>query len=431
MEETKKVSLFDNAVKQFDRAARIMELDRNLREVLIKPKRELTVNFPVRMDDGSIKVFTGYRVQHNVSRGPAKGGIRYHPDVTLDEVKALAFWMTWKSAVVDIPYGGAKGGVTVDPFKLSDSELERLSRRFFSEIQIIIGEEKDIPAPDVNTNGQIMSWFMDTYSMNIGHTTLGIVTGKPLEIGGSEGRTEATGRGVNICIEEAVKYLRDRGRLNKKDEAITVAIQGFGNVGSYLALTLTEESRYRLVAISDYSGGFYKESGFTSDEIRSLMDRTRGRKALLLDVNEEGYKEITNEELLKLDVDVFAPCAMENAINEDNADGIRAKLIVEGANGPLTPEADDILLSKNVFIVPDFLANAGGVTVSYFEWVQGLQWNFWELEDIRKALHKKMKNAFCDVAQTMNKYEVDMRTAAYVRAIERVANATKLRGIYP
>jgi glutamate dehydrogenase (NAD(P)+) len=431
MEETKKVSLYDNAVKQFDRAARIMELDRNLREVLIKPKRELTVNFPVRMDDGSIKVFTGYRVQHNVSRGPAKGGIRYHPDVTLDEVKALAFWMTWKSAVVDIPYGGAKGGVTVDPFKLSDSELERLSRRFFSEIQIIIGEEKDIPAPDVNTNGQIMSWFMDTYSMNIGHTTLGIVTGKPLEIGGSEGRTEATGRGVNICIEEAVKYLRDRGRLNKKDEAITVAIQGFGNVGSYLALTLTEESRYRLVAISDYSGGFYKESGFTSDEIRSLMDRTRGRKALLLDVNEEGYKEITNEELLKLDVDVFAPCAMENAINEDNADGIRAKLIVEGANGPLTPEADDILLSKNVFIVPDFLANAGGVTVSYFEWVQGLQWNFWELEDIRKALHKKMKNAFCDVAQTMNKYEVDMRTAAYVRAIERVANATKLRGIYP
>ncbi|HBT51326.1 Glu/Leu/Phe/Val family dehydrogenase [Petrotoga olearia] len=431
MEETKKVSLFDNAVKQFDRAARIMELDRNLREVLIKPKRELTVNFPVRMDDGSIKVFTGYRVQHNVSRGPAKGGIRYHPNVTLDEVKALAFWMTWKSAVVDIPYGGAKGGVTVDPFKLSDSELERLSRRFFSEIQIIIGEEKDIPAPDVNTDGQIMSWWMDTYSMNIGHTTLGIVTGKPLEIGGSEGRTEATGRGVNICIEEAVKYLRDKGKLNKKDEEITVAIQGFGNVGSYLALTLTEETKFKLVAISDYSGGFYKESGFTSEEIRKLMDRTRGRKALLLDVNEEGYKEITNEELLKLDVDVFAPCALENAVNEDNADEIRAKLIVEGANGPLTPEADEILLSKNVFIVPDFLANAGGVTVSYFEWVQGLQWNFWELEDIRKALHKKMKNAFCDVAQTMEKYEVDMRTAAYVRAIERVANATKLRGIYP
>lgn len=431
MEETKKISLFDNAVKQFDRAAHIMELDRNIREVLIKPKRELTVNFPVRMDDGSVKVFTGYRVQHNVSRGPAKGGIRYHPNVSLDEVRALAFWMTWKSAVVDIPYGGAKGGVTVDPLKLSDSELEKLSRRFFSEIQIIIGEEKDIPAPDVNTDGQIMSWWMDTYSMNIGHTTLGIVTGKPLEIGGSEGRTEATGRGVNICIQEAVKYLRDKGRLNKKDGEITVAIQGFGNVGSYLALTLTEETDYKLVAISDYSGGFYKESGFTAEEIRRLMERTRGRKALLLDVNEEGYKEITNEDVITLDVDVLSPCALENVITEDNADQVKAKMIVEGANGPLTPEADDILLSKNVFIVPDFLANAGGVTVSYFEWVQGLQWNFWELEDIRKALHKKMKNAFCDVAKTVEKYEVDMRTAAYIRAIERVANATKLRGIYP
>jgi len=431
MEEKKQVSLYDNAVKQFDRAAKVMELDQNLREVLIKPKRELTVNFPVCMDDGSIKVFTGYRVQHNVSRGPAKGGIRYHPNVTLDEVRALAFWMTWKSAVVDIPYGGAKGGITVDPFKLSDSELEKLSRRFFSEIQMIIGEEKDIPAPDVNTDGQIMSWFMDTYSMNIGHTTLGIVTGKPLEIGGSEGRTEATGRGVNICIEEAVKYLKNKGKINKKDEEITVAIQGFGNVGSYLALTLTEETKYRLVAISDYSGGFYKESGFTVEEIRNLMDKTRGRKALLLDVNEEGYKEITNEDLLKLDVDVLAPCALENAVNEENANDVRAKIIVEGANGPLTPEADDILLSKNVFIVPDFLANAGGVTVSYFEWVQGLQWNFWELEDIRKALHRKMKNAFCDVTQTMEKFEVDMRTAAYVKAIERVANATKLRGIYP
>lgn len=431
MQETKKVSLFENAVKQFDRAAHIMELDRNLREVLIKPKRELIVNFPVRMDDGSIQVFTGYRVQHNVARGPAKGGIRYHPNVTLDEVRALAFWMTWKSAVVDIPYGGAKGGVAVDPYKLSDDELERLSRRFFSEIQIIIGEERDIPAPDVNTNSQIMAWYMDTYSMNIGHTSLGIVTGKPLEIGGSEGRTEATGRGVNICIQEAIKYLREKGKCTKKDENVTVAVQGFGNVGSYLALTLTEETNMKLVAISDVSGGFYKESGFTAEEIRKLMERTRSRKALLLDVNDEGYEEITNEELLSLDVDVLSPCAMENVITEDNAEKVRAKLIVEGANGPLTPEADDILLAKDVFIVPDFLANAGGVTVSYFEWVQGLQWNFWELEDIRKALHKKMKNAFCDVAKAMEKYEVDMRTAAYILSIERVANATKLRGIYP
>ncbi|HOB16350.1 MAG TPA: Glu/Leu/Phe/Val dehydrogenase [Defluviitoga sp.] len=431
MQEEKKVSMFDNAVKQFDRAASIMELDANLREVLIKPKRELIVNFPVRMDDGSIKVFTGYRVQHNMTLGPAKGGIRYHQNVTLDEVKALAFWMTWKSAVVNIPYGGAKGGVTVDPTQLSISELERLSRRFFYEIQIILGEEVDIPAPDVNTDGQVMAWYMDTYSMSKGHTSLGIVTGKPVEIGGSVGRTEATGRGINICLQEAVKYLRNKGRLNKKDEEITVAIQGFGNVGSNLALTLTEETKMRLIAISDISGGLYNEHGFTSTQIRRLMERTKSRKKLLLEVNEEGFKEISNEELLTLDVDILSPCAMENVITHENSKDIRAKLIVEGANGPLTPEADEILLSKNVFIVPDFLANSGGVTVSYFEWLQGMQWNFWELDDVRSALQKKMINAFYDVVKTMEKYEIDMRTAAYIKAIDRVATATRLRGIYP
>lgn len=289
MQEEKRVSMFDNAVKQFDRAASIMGLDPNLREVLVKPKRELIVNFPVRMDDGTTKVFTGYRVQHNMTLGPAKGGIRYHQNVTLDEVKALAFWMTWKSAVVNIPYGGAKGGVTVEPSQLSFSELERLSRRFFYEIQVILGEEIDIPAPDVNTDGQVMSWYMDTYSMSKGHTSLGIVTGKPVEIGGSVGRTEATGRGINICLQEAVNYLRDKGKLNKKDEDITVAIQGFGNVGSNLALTLTEESKMRLIAISDVSGGLYKEHGFTAAEIRALMERTKNRKKLLLEVNEEGY----------------------------------------------------------------------------------------------------------------------------------------------
>jgi len=430
MQEEKKVSMFDNAVKQFDRAASIMELDANLREVLIKPKRELIVNFPVRMDDGSIKVFTGYRVQHNMTLGPAKGGIRYHQNVTLDEVKALAFWMTWKSAVVNIPYGGAKGGVTVDPTQLSISELERLSRRFFYEIQIILGEEVDIPAPDVNTDGQVMAWYMDTYSMSKGHTSLGIVTGKPVEIGGSVGRTEATGRGINICLQEA-KYLRNKGRLNKKDEEITVAIQGFGNVGSNLALTLTEETKMRLIAISDISGGLYNEHGFTSTQIRRLMERTKSRKKLLLEVNEEGFKEISNEELLTLDVDILSPCAMENVITHENSKDIRAKLIVEGANGPLTPEADEILLSKNVFIVPDFLANSGGVTVSYFEWLQGMQWNFWELDDVRSALQKKMINAFYDVVKTMEKYEIDMRTAAYIKAIDRVATATRLRGIYP
>lgn len=431
MQEEKRVSMFDNAVKQFDRAASIMGLDPNLREVLVKPKRELIVNFPVRMDDGTTKVFTGYRVQHNMTLGPAKGGIRYHQNVTLDEVKALAFWMTWKSAVVNIPYGGAKGGVTVEPSQLSFSELERLSRRFFYEIQVILGEEIDIPAPDVNTDGQVMSWYMDTYSMSKGHTSLGIVTGKPVEIGGSVGRTEATGRGINICLQEAVNYLRDKGKLNKKDEEITVAIQGFGNVGSNLALTLTEESKMRLIAISDVSGGLYKEHGFTADEIRALMERTKNRKKFLLEVNEEGYKEISNEELLMLNVDILSPCAMENAITIDNSKDIQAKLIVEGANGPLTPEADEILLSKNVFIVPDFLANSGGVTVSYFEWLQGMQWDFWELEDVRKALHKKMTSAFYDVIKTMEKYEIDMRTAAYIRAIDRVATATKLRGIYP
>jgi glutamate dehydrogenase (NAD(P)+) len=431
MQEEKKVSMFDNAVKQFDRAASIMELDPNLREVLVKPKRELIVNFPVRMDDGTIKVFTGYRVQHNITLGPAKGGIRYHQNVTLDEVKALAFWMTWKSAVVNIPYGGAKGGVTVDPTHLSTSELERLSRRFFYEIQVILGEEVDIPAPDVNTDGQVMSWYMDTYSMSKGHTSLGIVTGKPVEIGGSVGRTEATGRGINICLQEAVNYLRNKGKLNKKDEEITVAIQGFGNVGSYLALTLTEESKMRLVAISDISGGLYKEQGFTASEIRSFMERTKNRKKLLLEVNEEQYKEISNEELLTLNVDVLSPCAMENVITVDNSKDVQAKLIVEGANGPLTPEADEILLSKNVFIVPDFLANSGGVTVSYFEWLQGMQWDFWELDKVRKSLEKKMTSAFYDVIKTMEKYEIDMRTAAYIRAIDRVATATKLRGIYP
>lgn len=396
MQEEKRVSMFDNAVKQFDRAASIMGLDPNLREVLVKPKRELIVNFPVRMDDGTTKVFTGYRVQHNMTLGPAKGGIRYHQNVTLDEVKALAFWMTWKSAVVNIPYGGAKGGVTVEPSQLSFSELERLSRRFFYEIQVILGEEIDIPAPDVNTDGQVMSWYMDTYSMSKGHTSLGIVTGKPVEIGGSVGRTEATGRGINICLQEAVNYLRDKGKLNKKDEEITVAIQGFGNVGSNLALTLTEESKMRLIAISDVSGGLYKEHGFTAAEIRALMERTKNRKKLLLEVNEEGYKEISNEELLMLNVDILSPCAMENAITIDNSKDIQAKLIVEGANGPLTPEADEILLSKNVFIVPDFLANSGGVTVSYFEWLQGMQWDFWELEDVRKALHKKMTSVIKD-----------------------------------
>ena len=414
------VSLFENALKQFRKAADIMDLDPNLRDVLAYPKRELTVNFPVRMDDGSIKVFTGHRVQHNVARGPAKGGIRYHPNVTLDEVKALAFWMTWKAAVVGIPYGGGKGGVKVDPTPFSMPEIERLSRRFFSEIQVIVGEDKDIPAPDVNTNAQVMAWYMDTYSMNIGHSVLGVVTGKPLDVGGSAGRTEATGRGVRIAAEEALKYKGDN------PSSATVAVQGFGNVGSFAAKLMKDEVGCKIVGASDVSCGLYNPDGFDVDDLIRYRDENKG----LI----KGYpkaEEITNDELLAMDVDVLVPAALENAIDEHNAKDVRARIIVEGANGPMTPEAEDIIAGKDIFVVPDFLANAGGVVVSYFEWVQGLQWYFWDLEDIRKALHKIMRESFYSVVNTARKYDTDMRTAAYVVSIERVATATKLRGIYP
>jgi glutamate dehydrogenase (NAD(P)+) len=378
------------------------------------------------MDDGSAKVFTGHRVQHNVAIGPAKGGIRYHQNVSLDEVKALAFWMTWKSAVVGIPYGGGKGGVQVDPALLSEGELERLSRRFFSEIQVIIGETKDIPAPDVNTNGQIMSWFMDTYSMNKGHSVLGVVTGKPIEIGGSVGRTEATGRGVRICAEEVVKYLNETGEINKPINEMTIAIQGFGNVGSYAATLINDELHGKVVAVSDISGAYYSSTGLNTTE---LMEYLTENGSL------EGYngaeKKMTNAELLELDVDMLIPAALESVITAENADRIKAKIIVEAANGPIDPEGEDILLGKGTIIVPDFLANAGGVTVSYFEWVQSLQWFFWELEDVRNALNRIMVKAFDGVVKTGSKYGTDMRTAAYVNAIERVAHATKMRGIYP
>ncbi len=420
------MSLFENALKQFNKAADIMKLDANMREVLSQPKRELTVNFPVKMDDGSIKVFTGHRVQHNVARGPAKGGVRYHQDVTLDEVKALAFWMTWKGAVVGIPYGGGKGGVKVDPSLLSEGELERLSRRYFSEIQVIIGEKTDIPAPDMNTSGKIMGWFMDTYSMNVGEPVLGIVTGKPLELGGSLGRTEATGRGVRVCTEEVVKYLTDKGTVSKPMNQMRIAVQGFGNVGQNTAKLISEELGAKIVAISDISGGFYKDSGF---DVNDLMAYCAKNKVI------KGYpnadREISNNELLCCDVDILIPAALENQITAANANDIRAKIIVEAANGPITPEGDEILLKKGAFIVPDFLANAGGVTVSYFEWVQGMQWYFWDIDEVRKALHRLMKKAFADVAGAKEKYNTDMRSAAYAVSIEKVATATKLRGIYP
>lgn len=423
-------SLYESAVRQFNKAAKIMELPDDYKEVLTKPKRELTVNFPVKMDNGKIQVFTGHRVQHNIARGPAKGGVRYSLDVNLDEVKALAFWMTWKCAVADIPYGGGKGGVCVDPKKLSEGELERLSRRYFSEIQVIVGDEKDIPAPDMGTDGRVMAWYMDTYSMNIGQPDLAVVTGKPLEIGGSQGRTEATGRGVMISVGEAVEYLRSKGKINKKNNELTIAVQGFGNVGSYAAILIAEELGLKVVGISDASTGLYKEDGFTGKEMREMMEKILARRVLLADVN-PGYKKITNEDLLTLDVDILCPCALQEVITERNAASVKAKLIVEGANGPITPDGDEILLSKGIFIVPDFLANSGGVTVSYFEWVQGMQWHFWGIDEVRKALKQKMTSAFADTIKQMEKYDTDMRTAAYIVAVSRVYNTTKLRGIYP
>lgn len=412
-------SLFEGALRQFNKAADLMKLDSGMREVLSTHKRELTIHFPVKMDDGSVHVFTGYRFQHNIARGPAKGGVRYHPNVNADEIKTLSFLMTWKCAVAGIPYGGAKGGVKVDPTKLSESELERLSRRYFSDISIIIGPTEDIPAPDVNTNGRIMSWFLDTYSMNAGHSTLGVVTGKPLELGGSLGRPEATGRGVSIITNEASKYF-----LGDELKGKTVAIQGFGNVGSYTALILDQEYGAKIIAISDITGGYYNPNGIN---VKEAFDYVTINKNL------KGYnaQKITNEELLELDVDVLIPAALERAITMENADKIRAKVIVEAANGPTTPEADEILNSKGIKIVPDFLSNAGGVTVSYFEWVQGLYSYFWDLGDVRKALDKAMKNAFRDSVKMREEQKTDMRTASYMVAIDKVATATRLRGIFP
>ncbi len=414
-------SLFSDALKQFDRAADLMKLDDGMRQVLKSHKRELTVNFPVKMDDGSIRVFTGYRFQHNIARGPAKGGIRYHPNVNADEIKTLSFLMTWKCAIAGIPYGGAKGGVRVNPNELSEGELERLSRRFFSEIAPFIGTETDIPAPDVNTNAKIMAWYMDTYSMNIGRSELGIVTGKPLEIGGSLGRNEATGRGVAIVTDEACKYFLTGGGLKNR----TVAIQGFGNVGSYTALIMGTEYNAKVVAISDITGAYYNPEGIN---VQEAFDYATSHKDLS---GFNGGTKISNDELMALNVDVLVPAALERAITDKNADKIRAKLVIEAANNPTTPEADEILRRKGIKVVPDFLTNSGGVVVSYFEWVQGLYSYFWDLEDVRKALTKIMKNAFGDIIKTMEQYKTDMRTGAYILAISKVATATKLRGIYP
>lgn len=406
------------AIQQLENAARFLNLDPSLIEVLKYPRRELTVNFPVKMDDGSIRVFTGFRVQHNLARGPAKGGLRYHPDTTLDETRALAMWMTWKCAVANLPYGGAKGGVICDPRRLSIQELENLTRRFVTEIAIMLGPEADIPAPDIGTNPQIMAWIMDTFSMHRGYTVSAVVTGKPVAIGGSEGRVEATGRGVTVVASEAAKQ---RGF---QLEGAKVAVQGFGNVGSVTA-KLMHEAGAKVIAVSDARGGIYNPNGI---DIRQVA-HCAGRDGCL-----QAYRdadEVSNAELLELPCDILVPAAIHNVITDKNAGRIKARLIVEAANGPVTPEAEQILLDNNVFIVPDILANAGGVIVSYFEWVQDLQAFFWTEDEVEKRLERIMRESYHHVAETARKREVDMRVGAYIIGVQRVADATNIRGIYP
>jgi len=414
--------IFDMALKQLDDVAEKIDLDPNLHAVLRQPERELTVAVPVEMDDGHIEVFTGHRVQYSSVRGPCKGGVRYHQDVTLDEVKALAAWMTWKCAVVNIPYGGAKGGVRCDPLKMSKEEVRRLTRRYTVMIMPIIGGRRDIPAPDVNTGAETMGWMMDTVSMFEGRAVLEIVTGKPIELGGSLGRREATGRGVMITTLELLR------KMGCDLSETTVAVQGYGNVGS-VAATLLYEKGCKIVAASDVTGGFYNPKGL---DIPSINEYVKTSKHNLLEgYKEDGAESVSNEELLLLDVDVLIPAALENQITDKNASKIKAKFIAEGANGPTTPEADRILESKEVVVIPDVLANAGGVVCSYFEWVQDIQAFFWDVDQINESLDKIMVKSFDEVWAVSKERKVDMRIAAYMNAVTRVANALKQRGIFP
>jgi glutamate dehydrogenase (NAD(P)+) len=406
------------ALTQFEDAARVLNLDEGMADFLRQPKRELTVNFPVTMDSGSMRMFTGYRVHHNTVRGPTKGGIRYHPNVDLNEVRALAMWMTWKCAVVNIPYGGAKGGVIVDPNQLSESEVRKLTRRFATEISIIMSPEGDIPAPDVNTNAQTMAWIMDTYSMHKGYSIPAVVTGKPVQIGGSLGRVDATGRGVMVTTREALKL---RG---KSYGDVTVAVQGFGNVGSFAAALMAAEGG-KIVAVSDASGGVANSKGLDLTALKEYVARNKIVKGF------PEADEISNQELLAYKCDVLAPCALENQLTGKNADKVQAWIVAEGANGPTMPEADRILEDKGVMLIPDILCNAGGVTASYFEWVQDLQSFFWTEAEINARLERIMAEAFHAVMAEAEKRKVGRRVAAQVLAIGRVAEAATLRGIYP
>lgn len=408
------------AKKQIDIVAKVMDLDSNIVSYLKRIERSLIVSIPIMMDDGTLKIFEGYRVHHSTVRGPGKGGIRYSLNVTLDEVKALATWMTWKSSLLNLPFGGAKGGICVDPFKLSKKELERLTRRYTAEIINIIGPDIDIPAPDVNTNAQIMAWIMDVYSMQKGRTIPGVVTGKPIEIGGSVGRNSATGMGMFYVLEAL------SNKLNYDLKSISIIIQGFGNVGGWIADILYDYGS-KILAVSDIFGGIYSEKGLNIKEL--LEWRNQGK--FLRDFNKNNYKHISNEELLTTKCDVLVPAALENQITNINADKINCKIILEGANGPTTPEADKILHNKGIFVIPDILANAGGVCVSYFEYIQDIHSYFWSLDRVNKELKKIIVDAFENVYKISKEKNLILRTAAYIIALSRVAKAVELRGIFP
>jgi glutamate dehydrogenase (NAD(P)+) len=410
---------FESMMKRFDKAAEILQLERGVYDFLKTPALQVIVSIPIQMDDGRIEVFEGYRVIHNYALGPAKGGIRYAPDVTLDEVKALAAWMTWKCAVMDIPFGGAKGAVKCDPRKLTKVELEKITRRYTANLLDIIGPDKDIPAPDLNTDEQIMAWIMDTYSMHVRRTERAVVTGKPLILGGSPGRREATGRGVMIVTLAAME------KLKLKPKKSTAVVQGFGNVGSVSAKLLAEKG-LKIIAISDITGGYYNKKGIDIEKAIQYVQKNPERTLEGFD----GGEKITNEELFELECDVLIPAAREDQITKNNAPNIKAKLIVEGANGPATASADPILEEKGILVVPDIVANAGGVTVSYFEWVQDRMGYYWTAEMVNERLERMMLSAFENVYNTAKKYNVSLRLGAYILAVDKVAKTLKIRGIY-
>jgi glutamate dehydrogenase (NAD(P)+) len=415
--EIKEQNPFESMMSRFDRAAQLLDLDPDLYAVLRNPNRELKVYIPTRMDSGRIQVFEGFRVQHNFARGPAKGGIRYAPDVNIDEVRALAAWMTWKCAVVNVPFGGAKGGIICEPQQMSIGELERMTRRYAAELLDFIGPEKDVPAPDMNTNEQTMAWIMDTYSMHARHTVTAVVTGKPIELGGSSGRREATGRGILFVINEAIK------RFKMNPHETRVVVQGSGNVGG-IGARLLHEAGYKVVALSDIHGGIYNPKGIDIPKALEYLTTTRSFEGY------EGVEFVANHELLELQCDVLVPAATENQITSQNADRLKCKVLAEGANGPTTAAADEILHEKGIFVIPDILANAGGVTVSYFEWVQDRMGYFWREDVVNERLQDKMVASFNDLCRYADAHSVDTRTAAYMLAIDRVAYDTRMRGIY-